>query len=845
MTTFTKLDDGGQPCITVSPYHRLSKVNDNVYGGFAEHMGRRIYGGIYDENGFRKDFIQSFKDINCPVVRYPGGNFVATYHWIDGVGPREKRPRRLALAWTGVESNQFGTDEFMKWCELVGTEPYLALNFGTGTLEEALAWLEYCNSTQDTHYANLRRDNGREKPYYVKYWALGNEVWGPWQVEQMTKEDYAKKAYQWAKALKLVDPSIVLILCRETGHSEWDFYTLKECMKLDLHGLGGSAIASLIDMHSIHIYTASTDPVKNAIAPRAAERAIEICGSRIDLARIQNNVPPTVPRQTICFDEWNVWEPQRAVGSEGAEEKYTLSDALAVGVWLNVFIRQSKYVGMANIAQSMDVISPLMTAKDGLIKQTTWWPLLLFSKYMRGWSVATHVSCDAYNGDSEPKWMRAACDTPWLDVSATIDDDGFASMVVVNTHLSEAREVDVSGLKVGAVVTAQAGVPSRRLLTNITVFDPPDNYSVPRTLYARVRKLDCDGDNTLLATWENYIPTGNSTAPCPDSCPVNPYIPVWVSTDLGETWSERSRVYDTQNGWGLRYQPELYEMTESIGNFSTGTLLLAANSIPADLSETKLDVYASTDKGYTWTFVSSVARGGDAFPENQFEPVWEPFMFIYDGELVFYYSDQRDPNNTLGQKIVHQTTTDLRTWGPVVDDIVYANETWRPGMPIVSELPFGNWIMTFEFFGAVEAEFAVYYRISRNPRTFGSKPDHALVATDGTVPRGSPYNVWTPAGGPLGTIVVSDGNNPELYLNHNLGGGAWTVLNTTAASSYTRALMVMPDDPAIIMIIGGGVLGGEDNSVQVTTVKIEPNLPKFGRCNAGSRANATGYRRQH
>jgi hypothetical protein len=143
-------------------------------------------------------------------------------------------------------------------------------------------------------------------------------------------------------------------------------------------------------------------------------------------------------------------------------------------------------------------------------------------------------------------------------------------------------------------VSAQSGGSTRQLLTNVTVFDPPDNYTVPRTLYARVRKLDCDGSNTLLATWENYLPTENNTAPCPDNCPLNPYIPIWESTDLGATWSERSRVYDKQNGWGLRYQPDLYEMT---GNYSAGTLLVAANSIPADLSETKIDVYASTDKG--------------------------------------------------------------------------------------------------------------------------------------------------------------------------------------------------------------------------------------------------------
>jgi alpha-N-arabinofuranosidase len=311
----------------------------------------------------------------------------------------------------------------------------------------ALAWLEYCNSTRDTYYANLRRKNGREEPYNVKYWALGNETWGPWQVEMMTKKDYAKKAYQWAKALKLMDPTIKLILCGETGHSEWDFHTLKECIRYDLHGLGGDMTASLIDMHSIHIYTASEDPVKNAVAPRSAERAIEICAGLIDLARIQNGVPGSVPRQTICFDEWNVWDPKRAPGEDGAEEIYTLSDALAVAIWLNVFVRQSKYVGMANIAQSVNVIAPLMTTAEGVIKQTIWWPLLLFCKYMRGCTIATHVSSGAYEGETEPKWLRSAMDTPWLDVSASIGDDGVVSMVVVNVHQTESQKVEVVGSK--------------------------------------------------------------------------------------------------------------------------------------------------------------------------------------------------------------------------------------------------------------------------------------------------------------------------------------------------------------------------------------------------------------
>ena len=269
---------------------------------------------LSDSNGFRKDVLSALRELSIPVIRYPGGNFTATYHWLDGVGPRSQRPKRPELAWKGVETNQFGTDDFLLWCEAVGSQPFLCLNFGTGTLDEALAWLEYCNLDGDTAYASLRRQNGREKPYGVKYWALGNEVWGPWQVAQMTKEDYAKKAYQWAKALKLLDPSIELVLCGETGYSSWDVYTLKECIKWSMHDLGGSETASLISMHSIHIYTGSEEHLPNATAPLAAERAIQMTAGLIDLARIENGIPHTVPRQLICFDEWNVWMPGRAPG---------------------------------------------------------------------------------------------------------------------------------------------------------------------------------------------------------------------------------------------------------------------------------------------------------------------------------------------------------------------------------------------------------------------------------------------------------------------------------------------------------------------------------------------------
>ena len=411
-------------------------------------MGRCIYGGIYDpgshladEHGFRKDVVSALRELEIPVIRYPGGNFVATYHWTDGIGPVSQRPKRPELAWLGVEPNTFGTDEFMHWLSVLSegrerrVEPYLCLNFGTGTLDEALAWVEYCNGTKDTYWANKRRENGHPEPYNVKFWALGNEVYGSWQVEQMTKEDYAKKATQWAKALRLLDPNLVLISCGQDGVSSWDHWVLKECV-------------SAVDMHSIHIYTSGDEHLLNVTAPLMAERAITATAAMIDIARIENKVPPSKPPTRICFDEWNVWDPVRAPGDQGAEERYTLSDALAVAVWLNVFIRNSKWIGMANIAQTVNVISPLMTSKDGIVKQSTWWPLLLFSKYVRGWTVACHVRSGSYTGPTKPEWIQGTLEqgAPWLDVSGSVDEDGTVSLVVVNIHEEADLETELRGV---------------------------------------------------------------------------------------------------------------------------------------------------------------------------------------------------------------------------------------------------------------------------------------------------------------------------------------------------------------------------------------------------------------
>ncbi|KAF2174034.1 glycoside hydrolase family 93 protein, partial [Zasmidium cellare ATCC 36951] len=343
-------------------------------------------------------------------------------------------------------------------------------------------------------------------------------------------------------------------------------------------------------------------------------------------------------------------------------------------------------------------------------------------------------------------------------------------------------------------------------LDSVLIFDPPSNYTVPRTLYARTLQLKETG--TLLATWENYGPNNNTF----------PYFPIYESTNGGQTWRERTKVYDQVNGWGLRYQPFLYELEEPIGEFEKGMILLAGSSIPDDLSETQLELYASTDGGYEFTFVSHVARGGVALPKNGETPVWEPFLLTYNHELIYYYSDQRDPAH--GQKLVHQRSTDLRTWGPVVDDVAYPTYDWRPGMTTISLLPNGSYFLTYEFYGAVEEAFAVYYRLSEDPTRFDEAGYGALIrAGDGSFPVGSPYNVWTPAGeGENGTIVVSCGGDGGVWVSGDLAE-SWTRVETREKTSYTRSLLVEADEKTVL-IVGAGVLNGEDNNVTASTIDV-------------------------
>ncbi len=389
----------------------LGEVDARIYSGFAEHLGRCIYGGIYEENsplsdehGFRRDVMEAARGLQMPTLRWPGGNFVSGYHWTDGIGPVEKRPRRRELAWFSEESNRFGTDEFIEYCRAIDTEPYICVNMGTGTIDEAQAWVEYCNGTSNTYWANLRRQNGHEQPYNVRYWGLGNEMYGKWQIGMLSAEDYVKKAVEFAKVMKWIDPTIQLVSCGQTGNEDWD--------RIVLNGL-----AEYVDYHSIHIYTGSHDYYSNIFEPHQTERALRHCQTLIDHVRYTQKIDHPI---FIAYDEWNVWF--RARGPEtGLEERYTLTDMLAVSTYLNSFIRYCRTVKIANIAQLVNVIAPIFTSPEGMFLQTIYHPLRLFREYMLGTALDVLVDGPTYDLEHEEGVYHVKDLGPFqlLDVSAT------------------------------------------------------------------------------------------------------------------------------------------------------------------------------------------------------------------------------------------------------------------------------------------------------------------------------------------------------------------------------------------------------------------------------------------
>jgi alpha-L-arabinofuranosidase len=400
--------------IAIDPSRVLGQVDRDVFGGFVEHLGRCIYGGLYeecsplsDDRGFRKDVLSLLRELRMGVLRWPGGNFVSNYHWQDGIGPKDSRPPRPELAWGGTESNRFGTDEFLTYCDELKTSPYICLNMGTGTLEEALAWVEYCNGERDTYWANKRRQHGHADPYRVRLWGLGNEMYGEWQVGAMSADEYVREATRWARALKLLDPGIELVSCGKTGWNEWD--------RIVIEGM-----AHLVEYHSIHIYTGSEDYWTNVLQPHQAERAIRSAIAHIRHTAYRHKIesPPK-----IAYDEWNVWYRKMTVD---LAERYAFVDALAVGTYLNIFIRNAGWVKMANLAQMVNAIAPIVTSPEAAAVQPIYYPVLLHARAALDNAVDAHV----YGSHLDPVWPGSPGRWPYkvADIGPFTSFDAAASV---------------------------------------------------------------------------------------------------------------------------------------------------------------------------------------------------------------------------------------------------------------------------------------------------------------------------------------------------------------------------------------------------------------------------------
>jgi len=420
--------------------HHIDLVDKNIFGHFIEHLGRCIYPGVWvgisskvsDGNGFRKDTVKALKSISAPVIRWPGGCFADYYHWMDGVGPRESRPRRLNVWWKGEESNAFGTDEFIQFCKMVGAEPYICVNVGSGCPEEALAWLEYCNLSGNTKYANMRVSNGHIEPYNVRFWDVGNESWGCGG--NFDPVYHAWEYRRFSTFLKRADPSIKLVAC---GHisRDWNFRFM-EAMREYIH---------LIDYLSIHYYFRNGQRYGDDVN-FTDEQYFNLL---YDVQLLEYQIKQAIyaieffseGRKDIglIVDEWGVWHPQATVET-GLYQQNTLRDAILAASVLNLFISYSNKIKMANIAQAVNVLqSVCLTEGDETILTPTYHVFSMFKHHMNNIALAVEcVSPTVWSGEKEATVQRKLKPLKALDASASIGQDGKNLVVtVVNQSLDK------------------------------------------------------------------------------------------------------------------------------------------------------------------------------------------------------------------------------------------------------------------------------------------------------------------------------------------------------------------------------------------------------------------------
>ena len=436
----------------------IGQVDPRMYGSVIEHLGRAVYGGIYepghptaDNNGFREDVIQKVRELGIPVVRYPGGNFVSGFNWEDSIGPRELRPKRLDLAWMTTETNEVGLHEFVDWAKKANTQVMYAVNLGTRGPDEARNVVEYANHKGGSYWSDLRIKNGAKNPFGIKLWCLGNEMDGPWQIGHKTAYEYGRIANEAAKVMKWVDPSIEVVACGSAAHDmptygDWETTMLNECYEN-------------VDYVSLHRYYGNPTNDTPGFLARSMDlddfikEVVAIC----DTVRGRKHAKK---RLNLSFDEWNVWyhsnEQDKEVWKADKwgralpllEDVYNFEDALLAGAILITFLKNADRVKVACLAQLVNVIAPIMTRNGGGVwAQTIFWPMMHASKYGRGTSLRPVISTPVYDCKDFEK-------VPLMDAAAVTGDDGSVTIFALNRDMQDDIMLNCDlrafpGLKIG------------------------------------------------------------------------------------------------------------------------------------------------------------------------------------------------------------------------------------------------------------------------------------------------------------------------------------------------------------------------------------------------------------
>lgn len=430
----------------------VGEVDKRIYGSFIEHLGRAVYGGIYeadhptaDEQGFRSDVIELVRGLDVPIVRYPGGNFVSGYNWEDGVGPLDQRPRRLELAWRTIEPNWIGFNEFMDWCKKVGTDAMMAVNLGTRGIDEARNLIEYSNHKSGSYWSDLRISHGYKDPHNVKTWCLGNEMDGPWQIGHKTAYEYGRLANETGKAMRWVDPTIELVACG-SSYNGMPTYPEWEATVLDLS-------YDTVDYISIHQYYGNRDKdSQNFLAlSLGMDEYIDTVIATCDYIKSKKRSKKKI---NLSFDEWNVWYHSNeqdskidpwSIAPPQLEDIYNHEDALLVGCMLISMLKRADRVKMACLAQLVNVIAPIMTENGGAAwKQTIYYPYMHASIFGRGTVLVPLVKSPKHD-------TKQYTDVPYLEsVAVHNEEKNEVTIFAVNRHLSESLSFEIDLRSFGA-----------------------------------------------------------------------------------------------------------------------------------------------------------------------------------------------------------------------------------------------------------------------------------------------------------------------------------------------------------------------------------------------------------